>query len=139
MASPAHLDALFNEMTGNMYGRIVGIVDLKRDFDSSRPNTWPVLGTLFRNNATASRVVGDFYERRAELTRKKGSKKTTSYEESELKVMDRRAKVMKNLRKQAQAIKEKAGLSAKERNDRLEEIALKIQSIARYHLREWKK
>lgn len=139
MASPAHLDALFNGVTGNMYGRIVGIVDLKRDFDSSRPNTWPVLGTLFRNNATASRVVGDFYERRAELTRKKGSKKTTSYEESELKVMDERAKVMKNWRKQAQAIKEKAGLSAKERNDRLEKIALKIQSIARYHLREWKK
>ena len=86
----------------------------------------------------ASRIVDDFYERRQELTRKKGSNELTESEEIELKAMNRRADYMSKERKRAKFIKEDAKISVKERNDLLEEIAKSIQAHARAHMNAWK-
>lgn len=115
-------------------GKIFGVFDKKDSFDSSRPHTWPVIGMLFRNDVMASRIVNDFYERRQELTRKKGSNELMKSEESELKAMNRRADYISKERKRAKLIREDADISVKERNDELEKIAKSIQAHERAHM-----
>lgn len=123
MASPAHIDYVLNAWTGNMFGRTIGSIGKQSAFDASRPNTYPIFGTFFRNPATSSRVVGDFHERRLDLTRRKGS---DNISDEELKELERRnvvAKTLTELRKESQAVRNDPLLSAKERNDRLEKLA----------------
>lgn len=138
IASPAHLDALFNGLTGNMYGRLLSIgADVAKlrtgqtSVDSTRPHTWPVIGTMFRNNMTASRALNDFYEMREELTRKKGSKEATEFEQRRLHWANRIARVLSNLRKDAESIKANESLTTTERNNQLEAIAERMKGMVR--------
>ena len=131
LASPAHLDYLLNGWSGNMYDRTIGAIGGMAEFDSSRPHTWPIVGTFFRNNATASRLVGDFYERRKELTRKKGSNEATVSEKRELNLMNITAEKISKLRKEMKAAMSNKALSVKERNDKVEKNALEMQEMVR--------
>ncbi len=131
ISSPAHIDAFMNGITGNMYGRTLGAIGGQAELDASRPNTWPVVGTFFRNNLTASRLVGEFYERKIELERKKGSGVATERELAELHNAGKLAKRFAELRKESQKAKEDESLSVTERNDRLEKIVLEMQQGVR--------
>ncbi len=132
-ASPAHIDYVFNGITGNMFKRTIGGISDLAELDSTRPHTWPVVGTFFRNNATASRVVGDFYERKIELTRKKGSGEASPLEIAELSAAEKIADTLSKLRKRAEIARGDKFLSAKGRNDIIEQAALRMQEIARKH------
>lgn len=131
ISSPAHIDAFMNGITGNMYGRTLGAIGGQAELDASRPNTWPVVGTFFRNNLTANRLVGEFYERKIELERKKGSGVATDGELAELHNAEKLAKRFAELRKESQKAKEDKSLSVTERNDRLEKIVLEMQQGVR--------
>jgi len=93
LASPAHLDALFDGYTGFIYGKLARLAYGEQDFsfDASRPNDWPVLGTLFRSPAV-SRLAGDFYGERENLKLKAGSGTATIAEYGRLSVLDEVAK-----------------------------------------------
>lgn len=130
-SSPAHIDAFMNGITGNMYGRTLGAIGGQAELDASRPNTWPVVGTFFRNNLTANRLVGEFYERKIELEREKGSGVATEGELAELHNAGKLAKRFAELRKESQKAKEDKSLSVTERNDRLEKIVLEMQQSVR--------
>jgi hypothetical protein len=134
VASPAHIDAFLNKLTGNMYGNLLGLFDGDVGFDSSRPHTYPIVGRFFRSDATSSRLIDDFYSRRDELRRKKGSGKATGEEEAKLKDANRVADELSDLRKQAESVRKNDSLSNKQKYDELEKIAKFMQNNARWFL-----
>jgi ribosomal protein L19E len=103
-------------------------------FDSSRPHTYPIVGRFFRSDATSSRLIDDFYSRRDELRRKKGSGKATGEEEAKLKDANQVAVELSDLRKQAESVRKNDSLSNKQKYDELEEIAKFMQNNARQFL-----
>jgi len=140
LASPAHLDAFLNGVTGNMYGRTIGAIggESKSEIDPARPYTWPGVGTFFRNNATASRTMSDFYERRNELTRMKGSGEASVGEIKELKSANEVAETLTKFRKYAERVRADKTLTVTGRNDRLDEITKKMQELVRKFDAYWK-
>jgi hypothetical protein len=137
ISSPAHLEAFFNGVTGNMYGNMLGMFGGEQKFDPERPHTWPMLRKFFRD-PTLSRVVNDFYDRREELTRMKGSNEASKAELKELESADKIAKAFTDLRKKADRIRADKTLTVTGRNDRLDEITKKMQAVVRRFDAYWK-
>jgi hypothetical protein len=92
------------------------------------------LGRFFRSDATSSRLIDDFYSRRDELRRKKGSGKATDEEEAKLKDANRVADELSDLRKQAESVRKDDNLSNKQKYDELEKIAKIMQNYTRQFL-----